>query len=397
MDEVVVVSEAPPSTSFSEVRLICRVCQKQFSQYTCPRCNTRYCSLQCYKRHSLRCTESFMRENVMGELQHLQPEDETKRKMLEILKRFHSEDETNSDEEDESMLSEETIQKVISGNEIRVEDLSQEEIKQFQRAVASGELSKMIEPWNPWWKQRSAQRISLSPDGSRLIRPLHEQNESNLSEVPAGPENPLPPLSKLSQASPSPLLAVHLVDILYSYCFTLRLYNGDWHADPLGAATEVLTLSAVLSDDARPETVAEALSSCLEKICSPMYRHTGGFPFGIGIIDDVNSLLSLGGNALICLLSDLRMLIQAGEGMIKSEMSSKGKRSGSSRKLKGAERKAYFLMCWVHEQPGEAWSSLASLVEVEKASILAVNRGRKKPGTAEEKDLSRSKVLIEEF
>ncbi|KAJ6828203.1 zinc finger HIT domain-containing protein 2 [Iris pallida] len=48
----------------------------------------------------------------------------------------------------------------FAGNEIRVEDLSQEEIKQFQRAVASGELSKMIEPWNPWWKQRSAQRIS---------------------------------------------------------------------------------------------------------------------------------------------------------------------------------------------------------------------------------------------
>lgn len=24
-------------------------CQKQFSQYTCPRCNSRYCSVQCYK------------------------------------------------------------------------------------------------------------------------------------------------------------------------------------------------------------------------------------------------------------------------------------------------------------------------------------------------------------
>lgn len=28
--------------------LACR-CQKQFAQYTCPRCNARYCSLSCYK------------------------------------------------------------------------------------------------------------------------------------------------------------------------------------------------------------------------------------------------------------------------------------------------------------------------------------------------------------
>jgi hypothetical protein len=31
--------------------LACR-CQKQFAQYTCPRCNARYCSLSCYKVRS---------------------------------------------------------------------------------------------------------------------------------------------------------------------------------------------------------------------------------------------------------------------------------------------------------------------------------------------------------
>lgn len=50
--------------------------------------------------HSIRCTESFMRENVVEELRHLQPDDQTKRKMLEILKRFHSEDETEPLDED---------------------------------------------------------------------------------------------------------------------------------------------------------------------------------------------------------------------------------------------------------------------------------------------------------
>lgn len=55
--------------------------------------------------HSLRCTESFMRENVVEELRQLQPDDEIKRKMLEILKRFHSEEETHTlDEDDDGIL-----------------------------------------------------------------------------------------------------------------------------------------------------------------------------------------------------------------------------------------------------------------------------------------------------
>jgi hypothetical protein len=45
-----------------------------------------------------------MRENVEGELRQMQPDDETKRKMLDILKRFHSEEETDSMDED-GMLS----------------------------------------------------------------------------------------------------------------------------------------------------------------------------------------------------------------------------------------------------------------------------------------------------
>ena len=41
----------------------------------------------------------------------------------------------------------------------------------------------------------------------------------------------------------SPLLAIHLVDVLYSYCFTLR---REWQSDSLGAATMVLSVSSVL-------------------------------------------------------------------------------------------------------------------------------------------------------
>ncbi|KAK3030644.1 hypothetical protein RJ639_035848 [Escallonia herrerae] len=351
---------------------------------------------------SLRCTESFMRENVMGQLQELQPDNETKQKMLDILTRFHSQEEMESmDEDDDSdpTLSEETVQKILSGDEINFDDLSADEKKRFQRAVAYGELSKLIEPWDPWWLKPAARTISLSQVGTQLVRPLVEQEQAMSlldtkgSDIPPGPETPLPRISKLSSRDPSPLLAVHLVDIVYSYCFTLRLYNGDWQSDAIGSATVVLSTSSVLGQGGQPETVNEALLNCLEQTCSPAFKHMGGLRFGLGLMDDVMSLLSLGGAALVCQLCDLQRLIQAAERELKAEQNLK--RAEMKSKLKSAERKVYFVMCWVHEQPGDAWSSLAAIVKAEKAA--AMEYGGDKGGQFEHKVESKGKVLIEEF
>lgn len=291
-----------------------------------------------------------------------------------------------------------------AGDQINFDDLSVEERKRFQRAVASGELSKMIEPWDPWWLRPSARTISLSKEGTQLVQPLAKQEASLLtendpesnqtSEIPPGPETPLPPVSELSSTQPSPLLAVHLVDIIYSYTFTLRLYNGDWQSDAIGSAMVVLSVSSVLGQGGQPETVLEALSYCLEQTCSPAYRNMGGLQFGVGLIDDVASVLTLGSPALLCLLCDLRRLVQAGERELKSE---KSRRSETRSKLKLAERKIYFMMSWVHEQPGEAWSSLAAIVRAEKNGGInyeSLSRSGKVKNKAEE---VKGKVLIEEM
>ncbi|KAL5551537.1 hypothetical protein UlMin_001713 [Ulmus minor] len=407
MEDSIVTSDKPSTSSpFNpSSRVVCHVCQKQFSQYTCPRCNSRYCSLQCYKSHSIRCTESFMQENVVGELRQMRPDDETKQKMLDILKRFHSEEETEEmDEEGDPTLSEETIQKFLSEGQVSFDDLSTEEKKQFQRAVASGELSKMIEPWDPWWLRPSARKISLSREGTPLVQPLSRQEPSlspqadpeseQTSEIPPGPETPLPPLSKLSSTEPSPLLAVHLVDIVYGYCFTLRLYNGDWQSDAIGSASVLLSVSSVLGQGGHPETVLEALSYCLEQTCSPAYRHMGGLQFGLGLIDDVVCLLTLGGPALVCLLCDLQRLVKAAERELKTEKHQKLRKSEIRNKLKLAERKIFFIMCWVHEQPNEAWSPLATIVGAEKTSAMNYESISRK---MEKKSESRNKVLIEEM
>ncbi|KAH6769206.1 HIT-type Zinc finger family protein [Perilla frutescens var. frutescens] len=408
-DAVVTSEESSRPSNFNSCsRIICRVCEKQFSQYTCPRCNIRYCSLPCYKSHSLRCTESFMRENVMEGLQQLQPGEESKSKMLDILKRFHEEEETESfgEEESNSSMSEETIQKILSGGTISLNDLSVEERINFQRAIASGELSKLIEPWDPWWLRPSAKYIALSSDGAQLVQPIMEEElgerdndetSDELQEIPLGPESPLPPVSKLTASGPSPLLAIHLVDIIYSYCLTLRLYNGDWKADPLESATVVLSVSSVLDQSRQPETVLEVLSHCLEKTCSPAYKHMGGLQFGLRLIEDVIHLLDLGCNALICLLSDMQRLIQTAERELKLEKSLKSKKAEIKGKLKSAERKIYFIMCWVHDQPSEAWTSLAAILNTEKSSAMEYAHSIRSAPRMGEKTERGGKPLIKEI
>lgn len=349
-----------------------------------------------------------MRENVMEELQQMQPNEESKSKMLDILKRFHEEEETDSFHEEElnPSVSEETIQKIISGGVVSFNDLSAEEKKHFERAIASGEISKLIEPWDPWWLRPPAKSISLSSDGTQLVQPIvkeefrehdNDVNSDGFEGIPPGPETPLPPVSELTASGPSPLLAIHLVDIIYSYCFTLRLYNGDWKADPLESATVLLSVSSVLDQSRQPETVLEVLSHCLEKTCSPAYKQMGGLQFGLRLIDDVIHLLDLGCNALVCLLCDTQRLTQAAERELKSEKLHKTKKAELKGKLKSAERKIYFIMCWVHEQPSDTWISLAAVLNTEKSVAMEYAHSKRSAPRLGEKTERGGKPLIKEI
>ena len=57
---------------------------------------------------------------------------------------------------------------------------------------------------------------------------LPEQGEP-MAGIPQVTAAPLPALASLTKASPSPQLPWQLVDLLYCYCLTTRLYNGEHH------------------------------------------------------------------------------------------------------------------------------------------------------------------------
>eukprot|EP00891_Asterochloris_glomerata_P008977 jgi/Astpho2/8977/fgenesh1_pg.00133_%23_30_t len=252
-------------------------CHQQWARYTCPRCNLRYCSLPCYKEHDQRCTEGFYRENAVEQLQQTQADPAERHRMLQILKRIHDQEleeraqltdvDANSEDgssvlaaqarsqaehlqsgageeegegevddlEVSAALAEKLRLQLEAGGEdvtIGEEDLTPGELQDFRRALAAGQLSGLVEPWQPWWLTDAAVQVQLGPGGTALVAETGGQPPDSASTqagcLPAPVAQPLPQLSALVRGTPSTLLQWQVLDPLYSYCLAMRLYNGDW-------------------------------------------------------------------------------------------------------------------------------------------------------------------------
>lgn len=102
-------------------------CRRQFAKYTCPTCNTPYCSLTCFrsqvrfcsnkflilrtidfrKAHT-QCSETFYKKEIESEI-HAEPSKnaQERQRMMDLLKKFEEEsvvDQTLLEDEDPSDL-----------------------------------------------------------------------------------------------------------------------------------------------------------------------------------------------------------------------------------------------------------------------------------------------------
>ena len=94
-----------------------------------------------------------------------------------------------------------------------------------------------VEPWNAWW----VKRVITNYPQPKTKPPSHA----------------------------SELLVYHLVDILYSYCYTLRLYNGDVSFDFEGACSVMISISSILNTTEQISSVKFALNQCINNSKRP--------------------------------------------------------------------------------------------------------------------------------
>ena len=135
-------------------KIVCELCCRQFSKYTCPKCSVRYCSTVCYKSEKhLQCSEPFYKNCIMEALKCGDEDPEGKRKVLEILRRLESDTGVQREDDLEVASLEERLADVdLDGDPSTVlASLTDKEKKEFESSVASGAIGGIVDVWKPWW------------------------------------------------------------------------------------------------------------------------------------------------------------------------------------------------------------------------------------------------------
>lgn len=141
--ENVLNSSSSTPTSFSSDPLIkCHVCSKskvesissssiltmplsclgeKSHNYTCPKCNMRYCGLECYKKHNSSCVSSFHNTNLSNALKGEKASESEQQRMNAILQRQMLR-QREEEEEEAAQQDEESGSEVSEGEELELEE-----------------------------------------------------------------------------------------------------------------------------------------------------------------------------------------------------------------------------------------------------------------------------------
>jgi len=305
----------------SDTRRICIVCRASLSTYLCPRCSIPFCGVDCYKKHGIKCTESFYQRQVC---KVLDSEDRleapfistirsrvTPSSGIEVPVDQSNEADFESDVEIEiekatslASMSSERLEYLSSLPDIDSAHLTEDERKLFLRAAASGGLSSFVDVWNPWWRaEGSACAIEELGDDHRT------QPEPTLQCLRARLKD-LPDFSTISTSPASPLMLYLITDILFNYCRVLRAFNGNWAVDALNAASQLVSGSRVLHSDARHESMNDVVENCLSAALSSQSVAGAGPLYELSFFEDVLCLLK-DREFVACAIVDARDMLLA--------------------------------------------------------------------------------------
>ena len=183
--------------------------------------------MNCYTNHGNSCTEHFYKENVNEFLQSQVADEFEKQKTIEMLQRLSLQDEeeiTMEIQQKEDERIEIILEKIKKGENIDEiwSHFTDDEKRDFEKNI-SQLYSKNNNSFTPWYHSNDAQP---PPIPSNII---------SFSKL----------MGNSSQTSPN--IHLFLINILFSYCYTYRLYEGDWKEDIVDSVNTLLSLSNVLN------------------------------------------------------------------------------------------------------------------------------------------------------
>ena len=211
--------------------------------------------------------------------------------------------------------------------------------------------------------------------------------------LPNPPAAPLPLLRKLTAAVPSPLLVWQLLQLIYGYCWVMRLYNGESDGDETADAvlqaapplrcrlalrcTSNFRFPAIsfhanklcracspdLADEPPALSCAEAMLRSIETACRSPLLLAGlqSRALAVATLYDVVAVLQHGRPTVLCALADAqRILANANRAFGGAGAQGSVSRSTRRRWTTGLKKLDFFLS-WANELPASEYITLHQL------------------------------------
>lgn len=186
------------------------------------------------------------------------------KKVLEMLQRVEASDEEevdwediDSDDEPEEAgdLAERLGEVDLNDADAVWERLTDEEKQEFKSIVYNGEIEKIVESVEPWWRQKLE---------DRLVRDLQEDALKVKKILKSCPKLPaIKEFHKISTKPPAPCIIHNIANVIGAYTFIFRLFNGDHLNYELEAADNLISICDNLKANANFESVVSVADSIM--------------------------------------------------------------------------------------------------------------------------------------
>lgn len=329
---------------------------------------------------------------------------EDKRNMMEMLQRLEENLAGDGDDEDEDDERRQSLAERLEGldldadTEVVWERLTEEEKAEFAQILKSENLGLLVPSWQPWWTFHDRELVKMVEKEG--FSPTDMSSSSGLDHTQTSCPKAISSIPKLTDLlrnkEPSPLIVYDVINVLFSYTFLMRFYNGEVKDFTEEMAQQLLQISEALSKNRNFRTLQEAVQSVLERVTKVLKEASSN---RIICLQDTTHIL-LGRSPskpleyIMGALSDCWRLMSSAKKSLAKDSSSKP----LQKNLFSCKKKLEFYLAWVTEFPDTFRIVAVEVQSVYKSALeeqtvqdkVKSSLDKRKPGTTSSK-------LIEEI
>jgi len=266
----------------------------------------------------------------MEGLRTMQVDSSERTRLMDMLQRLEMDSELDDDGVDDLAERFADVNIDSCSAEVIWQRLTGSERAEFETFVKSDHLSNVVKLWVPWWcvvSETLVEEVGKDSTASNAI-----------PHVLANAQH----IQQLAKSGTSDLITFSIINVLYAYAYTARLYNGE-HVTMAGeSATVMLDVSESLGRGVFPD-VALAVGSCLSRLESSAARaHFVSREYSVGVINDVIKIVAGAARNPVSLtlaaLSDCHRIFHTA----RKEISRERRKAGTGEKRSDEDRKRYF-------------------------------------------------------